>query len=91
MLFDPVARRTHWLNSTATFIWDRLDQPDDRIVDEIRSAFGIDADRAEEANRAVQIDLNVRQLLGDASVREPEPPPSAKPAGPRFQPVPPNT
>lgn len=89
LLFDPVAGRAHWLNSTASFIWDRIDESPARIERDICTAFGIEGDQARTAIEATEVDLRSRGLLG-----EPPPPPFRAPttvAGPRFEPVPPNT
>lgn len=87
LLFDHSGQRAHWLNTSASFIWERIEEPPQKVVTAVARAFGIDREEASAAVAATKTELRAKGLLGEpiAVAAKPEP------RGGRFEPVPPNT
>ena len=99
-LYDRASGRAHWLNSTASVIWDLIDDAASKadLARSVAALFALEPDEARSGVDAVVDELAAQGLLGEA--REPlSPPGGAGPGanesdvaleGPRFLGVPPN-
>ncbi|MGH8923029.1 MAG: PqqD family protein [Acidimicrobiia bacterium] len=89
LLYDPATGRAHWLNGTATSVWELIDGSTslEEIARLVSAAYDIELDQARLGVDTVVAGLEAQKLLGPP--RQPAVLSEAPPC-PRFLAVPPN-
>lgn len=68
LLYDPVSGRAHWLNATATVIWELIDGVASRadLAASVADLFAVEPGEARAGVDVVVGELELQGLLGDA-------------------------